>query len=606
MSADQPRLRTRKLPITVAVAFATAFLVVASAFAITGSNTITTIAGNGTPGFSGDGGPATSAQMWGPEGIAVDAAGNVYFTDGASHRVRKVTPGGTISTFAGTGAPGFSGDNGLATSAQLSSPKGLAVDGLGNVYIAEYHGDRVRKVNPAGIITTYAGSGIRGDTGDGGPATAARLFAPRGLAVDGQGNLYIADHYNHRIRKVDSSGTITRFAGTSAGFSGDGGPATSAQLHYPEHVTTDESGNVYIADSSNRRVRKVSPSGTITTFAGSGGGGLGDGGLATSATLDHPRGLEVDAQGNLYIADSADYRVRKVDTAGMITTVVGTGNGGFHGDGGPAGSATVWVPLGLAMDGQGNLYIADYQNNRLRKVLEATSSSQSIAFAALANKTYGDPDFTVSATASSGLPVSFSASGNCTVSGTTVRVTGAGSCTITASQPGGSGYPAAPSVSRTFSIAKAGQTIFFAALANRKVGDPDFTVSASASSRLPVSFAALGRCTVSGARVHLTGAGSCTITASQPGNANYAAATPVARTFSIGQPVRCIVPRVLSKKLTAATATITKRHCRTGKVTHVYSRTKRKGVVIGQSRRPGQVLPANTKVNLVVSRGRRG
>jgi hypothetical protein len=224
-------------------------------------------------------------------------------------------------------------------------------------------------------------------------------------------------------------------------------------------------------------------------------------------------------------------------------------------------------------------------------------------------KTYGDPDFRVSATASTGLPVAFGAGGDCTVSGTTVHITGAGSCTITASQPGDVNNPPAPSVSRTFAISKAGQRIIFAALPNRWLGDPDFGVSARASSGLRVVFAAIGRCVLIGTRVHLSGVGSCTIIASQPGDANFDAAPPVARTFAIGrraQPVRCHVPRVISKQLVTARSMISEARCRTGEVTRVYSRTKRRGVVIGQSRRPGQVLPVNTKVNLVVSRGRRG
>ena len=590
---------------------AAAVVLTAGAFAVTGSNTITTIAGTGVQGFSGDGGPATSAQLRTPgEGVAVDGAGNVYFSDTSNRRVRKVTPGGTISTFAGTGVGGPIGDNGLATSARIDSPMGLAADGLGNVYIADFAGARVRKVNPAGIITTYAGTGASSFSGDGGPATAAALYAPRGLSLDGQGNLYIADMYNHRIRKVDSSGTITTFAGTSQGFSGDGGPATSAQLAYPEQVTTDGSGNVYIADTSNRRVRKVSPSGTITTFAGSGGGGLGDGGLATSAYLSYPKGLAVDDQGNLYIADWSNYRVRKVDTGGTITTVVGTGNGGFNGDGGPAGSATVFGPVGLALDGQGNLYIADSGNYRVRKVLNTEAAAQSIAFAALANRTFGDPDFTVSATASSGLPVTFAASGNCTVGGTTVHITGAGSCTITASQPGGGGYPAATSVSRSLAIGKASQTITFTTLANKTYGAPDFALSATASSGLAISFAASGGCTVSGSTVHITSPGSCTITASQPGNASYNAAAAASRTFSIASrltpPARCRVPNVVGKRLGAAKLAIRRSHCQTGKVAYAYSRKRNKGIVVSQSRRPGRVLPANSKINLGVSRGRRG
>ena len=238
----------------------------------------------------------------------------------------------------------------------------------------------------------------------------------------------------------------------------------------------------------------------------------------------------------------------------------------------------------------------------------AGPAAQTISFAALADRTFGAADFTASANASSGLPVSFAASGNCTISGATIHLTGAGSCTITASQPGNASFAPAPSVARTFAIVKAAQTISFAALANKKLGDPDFTVSATASSGLPLSFSAGGSCSVSGARVHLIAVGNCTITASQAGNVNYVAAAAVARTFSIVRntlPVRCRVPRVIGKQLAVAKSALSKAHCRTGTVTRVFSRTTRRGIVIGQSRRPGRVLPANSKIDLVVSRGRR-
>ena len=601
------RLGKGRIRITGAVVglVAAASLAVAGAFAVTGSNTITTVAGNGVQGFSGDGGPATSARLSNTQGVAVDGQGNLYIADFDMHRVRKVDPGGTITTFAGT-TGGYSGDGGPAILAQMNGPVGVAADGQGNIYIAEFNNARVRKVSPNGIITTFAGTGVPSFSGDGGPATAAALYAPKGVAADAQGNIYIVDQYNQRVRKVDPGGTITTFAGTGAfGFSGDGGPATSATMAYPEWVAADANGGVYIADG-NRRVRKVS-GGTITTFAG-GGQGV-DGGPAASAYLNSPQGLALDGQGNLYIADGGEYLVRKVDTAGTITTVAGTARtGGFHGDGGPAASATLFVPEGLALDGVGNLYIADRFNYRVRKVLNSETVTQSIAFAAIAAKTYGNPDFTVSATASSGLPVSFTASGNCTISGNRVHITGAGSCTISASQPGGGGYPPALDVSRTFTIAKASQTITFAALANKRLGAADFIVRAVASSQLPVSFRASGRCTVSGTRVHLTGAGTCTITASQAGNANYGPAVAVARTFLISrraQPRRCRVPNVVGKSLARAKTLLNQRHCRTGRVTKAFSRKRKKDIVIGQSRRPGRVLPADSKINLVVSRGRR-
>jgi Tol biopolymer transport system component len=230
-------------------------------------------------------------------------------------------------------------------------------------------------------------------------------------------------------------------------------------------------------------------------------------------------------------------------------------------------------------------------------------ANQMITFGSLANKTFGDQDFTVSASASSGLPVSFAASGNCTASGVTVHLTGAGSCTVTASQSGDSGYNPAPSVSQSFSIAKANQTITFAALANKTFGARDFDVSANASSSLPVTFTASGSCTISRVTVHLTGAGSCTVTASQPGDANYNAALDVTQSFSIAR-APCTVPKVVGKPLAAAKRALGQRHCRTGKLRHAYS-AKKKGIVIAQSRRSGKVIPAGSKIDLVVSRGRR-
>ena len=228
--------------------------------------------------------------------------------------------------------------------------------------------------------------------------------------------------------------------------------------------------------------------------------------------------------------------------------------------------------------------------------------NQTISFAALANRTYGDPDVPLNATASSGLPVTFAASGNCILSfGDTVHVTIAGSCTVRASQPGNADVNPAPDVSQTFAIAKAGQAIHFGALVNKNYGDPDFQVNATASSGLTVSFAASGACTVHGKTVHLTGAGSCALVASQPGNANYQAATDVSRSFSIG-PLRCRVPKVIGKRLGAAKRMIAARHCRTGKVSQAYSSKRKQGIVISQNRRPGRVLPARSKISLVVGR----
>jgi uncharacterized protein YjiK len=340
------------------------------------SGTVTTVAGNGSPGFSGDGGPATNASLDGLRGVAVDAAGNLYIADWVNPRVRKVSTSGTITTVAGSGTYGFSGDGGPATDAGLSSPYGVAVDAAGNLYIADAGNSRVRKVSTSGTITTVAGSGTFGFSGDGGPATDAGLNSPVGVTVDAAGNLYIADSGNHRVRKVSTSGTITTVAGDGTfGFSGDGGPATNASLNIPYGVAVDAAGNLYIADPGNSRVREVAASvppllsGTISTVAGDGTQGFsGDGGPATDAGLSGPYGVAVDAAGNLYIADPGDSRVRKVSTSGTITTVAGNGTTGFSGDGGPATNAGLSRPSGVAVDAAGNLYIADWGDSRVRKV----------------------------------------------------------------------------------------------------------------------------------------------------------------------------------------------------------------------------------------------
>ena len=325
---------------------------------------ITTVAGNGSYGFRGDNGPATSAQLYGPAGVAVDPTGNLYISDSGNNRIRKVA-NGVITTVAGRGTSGFSGDGGPATSAQLQGPAGIAADPAGNLYISDSGNNRIRKV-ANGVITTVAGNGTAGFGGDGGPASNAQ-FNPAGLCVDSGGNLYIADSGNQRIRKV-SNGVVSTVAGNgTAGFGGDGGPAAAAQLFAVQAVAVDSAGNVYIAEPA--RVRKVS-SGVITTVAGNGTFGFsGDGGPATSAqfALYSPRGIAVDSAGNLFIADTQNSRVRKVSN-GIVTTVAGNGTPGFSGDGGPAAGAQLSTPLGVAVDSAGNLYIMDVSNERIRKV----------------------------------------------------------------------------------------------------------------------------------------------------------------------------------------------------------------------------------------------
>ncbi|MFE9898701.1 NHL repeat-containing protein [Streptomyces sp. NPDC005529] len=329
---------------------------------------LTTVAGSGDQGFNGDNRPATTAQLFYPRGVAVDVHGTLYIADTENHRVRKVDTGGTITTVAGTGEEGFNGDEQPATTAQLKSPRGVAVDVHGTLYIADTYGHRVRKVDTEGIITTVAGTGEEGFNGDEQPATTAQLCYPCAVAVDVHGTLYIADMENHRVRKVDTGGTITTVAGTGEeGFSDDGRPATAADLLSPRGVAVDVHGNLYIADMYDHRVRRVDAEGTITTVAGTGEEGFnGDGQPATTAQLWSPGAVAVDIHGTLYIADRQNRRVRKVDAHGTITTVACTGEEEGHsvGDGEP-----MTRPECLAFDSQGNLYIADTDGHRIRRVL---------------------------------------------------------------------------------------------------------------------------------------------------------------------------------------------------------------------------------------------
>jgi RHS repeat-associated protein len=334
------------------------------------------VAGNGTAGFAGDGGAATSAELYGPNGVAFDTAGNMYIGDSYNNRIRKVTPAGLISTVAGNGTYGYTGDGQAATSAAVA-PRGIAVDGSGNIYFADLNHNVIREVTAStGIISTVAGNGTAGFAGDGGAATSAELANPFAVAING-GNLYIADSTNNRIREVSASGTISTVAGNgTGGFAGDGGAATSAELYNPVGMAFDSAGNLYIADQYTSHIRKVTPSGTISTVAGGGMNGfIGDGGPATSAALRWPMGVAVDASGNIYIADNINRRVRKVTAStGYISTIAGNGTQGYSGDGGAATSAELSGPAGLAVDTLGNVYFADGPNARIRAVSLITTT----------------------------------------------------------------------------------------------------------------------------------------------------------------------------------------------------------------------------------------
>ena len=319
---------------------------------------VSTVAGSGLTGDSGDGGPATRARFDRIEGLAVDRAGNIYIADAGANRIRRVDGAGNIESFGGTGEFGWNGDGGPATSATLTAMSGLAADQNGNLYIADTWADRIRKIDSDGTISTVAGTGEEGRRGDGGPAIEARLQRPRGVALDGAGNIYIADADNHLVRRVDPSGTITTFAGTGdAGYAGDGGLATDAQLHEPRAVAIDPAGNVFIAESRNRTVRKVDPAGVITTVAGTGPRGRGRvTGIGTEVRMTRPRALAVGRFGDVYIADESANRILRLDTAGRVTVVVGRGQREF------------FSPRDVAVDAEGNAYVVFGSTHRVIKV----------------------------------------------------------------------------------------------------------------------------------------------------------------------------------------------------------------------------------------------
>jgi trimeric autotransporter adhesin len=334
------------------------------------SQTIVTIAGNGMTGYVSDGVAATSTQLNGPAAVAVDDLGNVYVADAYNSRIRKISTTGIITTIAGTGVAGYSGDGAAATLAQIKTPLGIAVDHSGNIYFTDSDNGRIRKISATGNISTLAGDGSLGFSGDGGPATAAVLYKPLGIFADNLANLYFADGFNQRVRTINNTGSIATIAGNGTfSYSGDGGSAVAAALNGPTGVAKDAAGNVYVADKTNNRIRKISSAGVISTIAGKDTAGFsGDGGPATAAKLNNPTSVKVDKLNNIYIVDMANNRVRKIDPTGIITTIAGDGTLGSAGDGGPATAASFNFPNDVFLDTLGNIYIADQGNSRIRKI----------------------------------------------------------------------------------------------------------------------------------------------------------------------------------------------------------------------------------------------
>jgi sugar lactone lactonase YvrE len=337
---------------------------------VTSDSTIGTVAGNGTRAFGGDGGPAAGALVNEPRDTAVGPDGSVYVADTFNHRIRKISPDGTITTVAGDGTTTYDGDNQPATDASLYWPHDLAVDAEGVLYIADSNHHRVRRVDANGTITTVAGRGSVGSAGDGGPAVLARIKNPKSVALHDE-YLYLTG-LDNKVRRVNlGTGIISSYAGTgAAGYSGDGGPATAATLNAPQRLQVDSLGNVYVADTGNNAVRRIDEgTGGISTVAGNGVRGFnGTSGDATAIQLNQPRGIALEGDDLLYVADSNNHRIRKIDlVAGTLSTIAGASRG-FAGDGGPARLARFYQPRGLTVTPEGDLLVADTFNSRLRRI----------------------------------------------------------------------------------------------------------------------------------------------------------------------------------------------------------------------------------------------
>jgi sugar lactone lactonase YvrE len=319
-------------------------------------NTVVTVAGNGTLGFAD--GNIADARFYQPSGVAVDVTGNIYVADSENHRIRKITPGGTVSTLAGSGTAGSA--EGVGTAAQFKSPRAVAVDATGNVFVADGLNHKIRKITPAGEVSTLAGSGAYGFAdGDG---INAKFYFPKGIALDASGNLYVADDINHRIRKITPTGTVSTLAGSTSG--SDDGDGINAKFNNPRGVTLDADGNIYVADAANHRIRMITPAGTVSTIAGSIAGIKDD--VGTAARFNTPVAVAVDASGNIYVADDANERIRKITTNGTVSTLAGGFLQGFTD--GVGGDALFRSPTGLAIDASGNIYVADRHNHSIRKI----------------------------------------------------------------------------------------------------------------------------------------------------------------------------------------------------------------------------------------------
>ncbi|MEI8291458.1 MAG: hypothetical protein WCH99_18465 [Verrucomicrobiota bacterium] len=475
---------------------------------------------------STDGTNSAARFNW-PWHIAADTAGNVYVADYGNHTIRKITPAGMVSTLAGLAGSSGSAD-GTGSNARFNMPIGVAADTNGNVYVGEYGNSTIRKITPGGVVSTLAGSA--GNTGSvDGTGGAARFKNPNGVAVDNSGYVYVADYGNYTIRKITPGGAVSTVAGSAGSRGTADGVGAVARFFYPAGIAVNNAGILYVADTSNHTIRKIASDGTVTTLAGFPGSGGAADGTGNVARFSSPDEVAVDSSGNVYVADSGNSIIRKVTPAGVASTMAGL-SGHYGTNDGNGSTVRFQFPHGVAVAGAGNIFVADTGNSTIRATQSsATKFNQTIIFGTLTDKLLNDPPFAVTATASSALPVTFSiVSGPATFSNNLVTLSGSGTVTVRASQAGDSTFNSVTNVDRSFVVAKLPQTITFGALSKQVLGDDPFALSASSSSGLPVSFSALsGPIILNGNIVTMTGAGLAVLRASQSGDATNAPAPNV-------------------------------------------------------------------------------
>jgi sugar lactone lactonase YvrE len=361
--AETPRVLTAMAALLLSFGLVLAGCPMGSGGGNGGGPAVTTLAGSGDTGEDTGGyadGPGAEAKFKEPTGVAADSAGNVYVADWSNNRIRKISPDGVVTTFAGSGDRAYS--DGTGEAAKFAGPNGVALDSAGNIYVADRFNHRIRKISPAGVVTTIAGS-TEGYAD--GPVAEAKFNQPTGVTVDSAGNVYVADTGNHRIRKISSAGAVTTIAGSgTAGFA-DNATGTSAQFNRPFGVAVDSTGNVYVADYDNHRIRKISPAGAVSTLAGNGEQGFADG-TGAAAKFSVPFGVAVDSAGNVYVADTGNNRIRKISPVGVVSTLAGSGEYGYAD--GSLSAAKFATPRGVAVESAGNIYVADFRNNRIRKI----------------------------------------------------------------------------------------------------------------------------------------------------------------------------------------------------------------------------------------------